>query len=255
MVGYSLKTFRKSTFHAIRKIAATIYYSFNRLYAHQEIGNLSVDYDLYWKSKRAASKLGTCNVFQKKRAKWIAERIESGSIVFDLGCGDGAVLKKISTTKDIAGVGIDDSDYALKSVKEFGFKSIKGDVSIPGVFKLVSDADHILLLEILEHISESETLLLESLHHARKSVFFSFPNTGYISYRLRMLFGRFPVQWRIHPNEHVRFWTYADLIWWLGELGLLEQSSVEVYEGVPILNRVFKGLFGAAFIVEVKIKK
>jgi len=66
------------------------------------------------------------------------------------------------------------------------------------------------------------------------------------------LFGSFPIQWRVHPGEHIRFWTYRDLKWWLKELDLYDRSEIYVYEGIPFLNKIWKSLFGAAFVVEIK---
>jgi len=42
-------------------------------------------------------------------------------------------------------------------------------------------------------------------------VLISMPNTGYCVYRLRLLAGRFPRQWVIHPSENIRFWTFTDI--------------------------------------------
>ena len=90
------------------------------------------------------------------------------------------------------------------------------------------------------------------LKKAKKGVFFSVPNSGYISYRLRLLFGSFPVQWKIHPGEHLRFWTYKDIKWWLKQLNLYHKSEIYVYEGIPFLNKIWKNLFGAGILVYIK---
>jgi hypothetical protein len=86
----------------------------------------------------------------------------------------------------------------------------------------------------------------------KKSIFFSIPNTGFIAYRLRLLLGSFPVQWRIHPGEHIRFWTYRDLKWWLKELGYLQRAEIVVYEGIPGFNKIWPSLFGMGLLVKIK---
>ena len=63
------------------------------------------------------------------------------------------------------------------------------------------------------------------------------------------------MQWALHPGEHLRFWTYRDLKWWLKELGFDKQSEVYVYEGIPVLNKLWKGLFGAGFMIKIKKEK
>ena len=42
-------------------------------------------------------------------------------------------------------------------------------------------------------------------------------------HRLRYMLGRFPLQWIVNPNEHIRFWTLKDLIWWLDYLNINKQ--------------------------------
>ena len=60
------------------------------------------------------------------------------------------------------------------------------------------------------------------------------------------------MQWTLHPGEHLRFWTYRDLKWWLNELSLIDKSTVHIYEGIPLLNKLWRGLFGAGFIVKIE---
>ena len=61
-----------------------------------------------------------------------------------------------------------------------------------------------------------EEFLLELLENKSiEKVFFSIPNSGFFMHRIRYMLGRFPLQWIVNPNEHIRFWTLKDLIWWL----------------------------------------
>ena len=69
--------------------------------------------------------------------------------------------------------------------------------------------------EVFEHLDEPEESLLYFLSKTESAVVFSVPNTGYIIHRLRLLFGYFPFQWKSHPGEHLRYWTYKDMKWWL----------------------------------------
>jgi len=70
-------------------------------------------------------------------------------------------------------------------------------------------------------------------------------------YRLRLLFGKFPAQWRVHPGEHVRFWTARDLRWWLLAQGI-ENYKIFYYEGIPLLNKIVPSLFAAGFVVYIQ---
>lgn len=212
------------------------------------------NYNYYWKDKRK-SNLGYINRWQKQRADWIIDRIEKGSSILDIGCGDGAVLLYMRSKKDFNVIGTDISDLVLNFLNSKGVKTIKFNINDFDAIKRLPEVDYIMMLEVLEHMPNPEKFLKLILKKAKKGIFFSFPNSGYISYRLRLLFGAFPVQWRLHPGEHLRFWTYRDLKWWLKQLKLYDRSEIYVYEGIPILNKLCKGLFGAGFVVKVRIEE
>lgn len=210
-----------------------------------------VNYDDYWKSKRG-NNLGCINSWQRQRAEWIIERVNKESTILDIGCGDGGVLLYMKKKKDINVIGVDVSDVVLSFLDSKGIDVIKFDINNFEEIENLPSVDYIMLLEVLEHMPNSERFLKTIMNKVNKGVFFSFPNSGYIAYRLRLLFGSFPLQWITHPGEHLRFWTYRDLKWWLKELGFYNKSEVYVYEGIPLLNKLWKGLFGAGFIVKIK---
>ncbi len=213
--------------------------------------NQTVDYDAYWEVRRGMQ-MGRLNAYQQDRVDWIKPRIADGDSVMDLGCGDGSILKALKTDLSIDAVAVEFSQNSIQHLKEAGLKTICCDLRDKPAVDALPKADHLLLLEVLEHLPQPEDFLLKLLPKARRSVIFSFPNTGYVSYRLRLLFGRFPVQWRLHPGEHLRFWTFTDLHWWLNELKLIHQAEMGVYQGFPKLNQWWPNLFGAAMICQIK---
>jgi methionine biosynthesis protein MetW len=237
---------------AIKHHLAWLLRLYRSLFAYPRLFLEQPDYDAYWRQKRGKN-LGICNPYQQARAEWIVQNVEAGASVLDLGCGDGAVLLHMLRFKRLEVTGADVSSHALDFLARQGVTTIKAQFEDPHVLQSMPEVDHILMLEVLEHIQNSENLLKAAIRKARRSVFVSFPNTGYYVYRLRLLLGRFPVQWRVHPGEHLRYWTLRDLKWWLNELGHGAKARIHVYEGVPVLNRVFPGLFGAAFIFELKV--
>lgn len=212
----------------------------------------STDYDEYWQAKRKGDAMGSISEFQRARARWILPRISEGARVLDCGCGDGAVLFWLAAHKTMVPMGADISAYSVDFLRSRGVEASKVDMGDPDCLEALPEADHIILFEVLEHMQNPELFLRAAVAKARRSVFFSVPNTGYFPYRLRLLMGRFPVQWRLHPGEHLRFWTFRDLRWWLGQLGFAERAEADVYKGVPLLNRAFKNLFGMGIVGEIR---
>ncbi|MHB1330560.1 MAG: class I SAM-dependent methyltransferase [Minisyncoccota bacterium] len=210
----------------------------------------TVDYDYYWekRGRRGVSKLSS---WQKQRADQVIKLVSRGDVVLDIGCGDGAVLKYINDKTDTKGIGADMSDAVLGAARKLGIDTRKVDIRDLKSIDSLPEVDFIIGFEILEHLPEPETLVLSLHKKARKGLLFSFPNTGYYAHRLRLLFGRFPLQWVVHPSEHLRFWTVADAKHWLSSLGL-SLDRVILYEGLPTLNKIIPSLFAQGIIVYIK---
>lgn len=223
---------------------------YNRLFGYPQLSLRQSDYDDYWQDK-CGDNLGLANCFQSDRARWIADRVNEGESVLDVGCGDGAVLLQIKRHKKIRALGADLSEVALQFLSGKGVETIRLDLTEPNNITELPVADYVLLLEVLEHLPDPELLLELIFDKADKGLFFSFPNSGYLMHRLRFLFGRFPVQWRLHPGEHLRFWTYRDLLWWIRELGYDGKCEVDTYQGIPLLNRLWPSVFAEALIVKI----
>jgi methionine biosynthesis protein MetW len=208
-----------------------------------------VSYDEYW----AHRDTGPLNVFQKARADFLLKHLHDGSSVLDVGCGDGRILSYLKLHQPSLRVsGIDASPKALAVARERGLDVHHGDVRDTISLGRAS-ADYILLLEVLEHMTDSEGLLAWAVAHAKRQVICSVPNTGFIVHRFRLLAGRFPLQWKAHPGEHVRFWTVRDMRWWLNSLGY--HFTIHMYEGVPILNRLWPALFAAGMVITISVRE
>jgi methionine biosynthesis protein MetW len=222
------------------------------LVAHTpDIKESSPDYDAYWRDKRGHGTMGEPGIFQFHRARWILPRIDEGDSVAEFGCGDAATLLWLKQRKKIEAIGIDVSDYALDFAKSRGIRTHRVDAKSAD-WDSLPEADTYLLLEVLEHMPDPEVVLAKVLSKARKKVIISIPNTGYFPYRIRLLFGRFPVQWKLHPAEHLRFWTIRDFRWWLAQLRLSGKSEVHGYKGIPVLNRLLPNAFAMGIICEVR---
>jgi 2-polyprenyl-3-methyl-5-hydroxy-6-metoxy-1,4-benzoquinol methylase len=214
----------------------------------------SLDYDKYWEYKRG-SEIGVLSDWQKERADFVAFLLKETSVksLGDVGCGEGSILKYLQEKLSIQEtIGYDSSILALEKAQAIGVTTIvQKDVQSPEDLTDIQEVDYYIAFEILEHISESERVLDVLYKKSNHGVFFSFPNSGFFTYRLRLLFGKFPKQWTLFPNEHIRFWTDADVRYWLRALGYTNYVIFH-YQGVPGLNRLLPALFAAGIVVFLK---
>jgi len=222
------------------------------LYPQEHIQD-TVDYEIYWDSRK--NTMGGLNSWQEKRASIVSDLIRSAEkpvSIVDIGCGDGAIINYLKKKNNIRkAVGVDVSQKILEVAKQFDIETFQIDFRDIKNLKDIPGADFVLLLEVLEHLPNSEELLRFCFDKANNGVFFSFPNSGYFLFRLRLLFGKFPLQWGVHPGEHLRFWTNRDVKWWLKALGY-KDYTIFCYEGIPVLNKIFPSLFSAGILVFVK---
>jgi len=227
-----------------------------RLLRHTpEIRTRTGNSDSYWLTRKGGKFDSRLNSYQQFRADWILEHIQEGATVLDVASGEGKILSYLTSRKKLKAIPTENSHLCIEHLKSLGFSPEYMDLSDPSFDENIGIFDHIILCEILEHLPNPEMVLTKFVEKSKISVFFSVPNTGYFPYRLRLLFGRFPMQWRSHPSEHLRFWTLADMKWWLQQLKLDNKTTITLYEGVPLLNKVFPSLFAAAMILKIDTKE
>jgi methionine biosynthesis protein MetW len=168
-----------------------------------------------------------------------SEFIDHGSSVLDIGCGDGLLLEYLKDQKNAQVYGIDLSEEAVRLAKERNIETTVGDILQIEIERVY---DYIILSEVLEHLNDPEIVIAKLKGKFRKSLLISIPNIGYYKHRLRLLFGHFPLQWKYHPSEHLRFWTVADFRLWLRQFRL-EVAAISVSNGVPVFRQLMPNLF------------
>jgi methionine biosynthesis protein MetW len=181
----------------LRKIASAT----KRIFASPvpQLGEL--DYDAYWANRPVDD--------VHPRMPLIAKLVPPESRVVDIGCGDGTLLLELARTRGTDGFGVDISTYAVEHARKRGVECDVADVTDPR-FEIRPGTQVVIISEVLEHIADPEAVLVRLREAGIRHVIVTVPNTGYLEHRVRLLFGRFPVQWLLHPGEHVRFWTVAD---------------------------------------------
>lgn len=218
----------KAITYILREVKGTVRYVF----AWQEPSLDTMEYNQYWQTRGHHTMQPRYSIF--------SEMIDYGSSVLDLGCGDGLLLQYLRDGKSAQVHGIDISEEAVRLASERNVEITVGDIleiDIEGVY------DYIIVSEVLEHLADPEALIAKSKGKFCKALLISIPNIGYYKHRLRLLLGRFPVQWAWHPSEHLRFWTVVDFRLWLRQFDL-DKAAVFASNGVPVLRDLLPNLFG-----------
>lgn len=227
-------------------------------YPTSELLDVAVfNYDTYWDERQKSTALPSLSDWQRARADIFSGFAKSarGKSIVDVGCGNGSVLLYLQKALGFSEVlGYEHSARMLTEARNSGLAVIDVDLAQLEELPRLKKADYYLLFEVLEHIPHAERLLKVAFDRASQGVCFSIPNTGYVSHRLRLVLGKFPLQWAVHPGEHVRFWTYRDLQWWLQAQDYSGYSIIPYRtkaRGIPILYKLWPSLFSSGFVVYI----
>ena len=138
----------------------------------------------------------------------IAQWIEPGSRVLDLGCGDGTLLAALRDERQVVGAGVEIDDERVIACVRRGVNVIQQNLE--GGLALFDDKqfDTVVLSQTLQSMHRTEHILREMTRVAHEGIV-SFPNFGYWRYGLTILSGTMPVsgqmpyQWYNTPNIHL----------------------------------------------------
>ena len=144
----------------------------------------------------------------------IARLVPQGSRVLDLGCGDGALLDYLQSTRGCTGYGVEIADANVQACVKRGVNVIQ--LNLDEGLALFGDEsfDVVLQIDTLQHLRNAEVMLRETARVGKIGVV-AFPNFAHWPNRMSILKGRMPVTKRLpyewYDTPNIRVGTHADL--------------------------------------------
>lgn len=146
----------------------------------------------------------------------VADMVEKGSRVLDIGCGDGQLLRLLIDRRGVDGRGLELSQSGVNQCVAKGLSVIQGDADSDLAAYPDDGFDYVILSQTLQATRHPRDVLEHLLRIGRRAIV-SFPNFGYWKIRAQLAFtGRMPVtrnlsySWYDTPNIH--FCTLRDFV-------------------------------------------
>ncbi len=162
----------------------------------------------------------------------IADMIESGSRVLDVGCGDGALLEYLVHFKQVDGRGVEISQAGVNACVARGLSVVQGNADTDLKDYPADAFDHIVLSQTLQATHQPRAVLEHLVRIGRRAIV-SFPNFGHWRVRWHLAaMGKMPetdlLPARWYDTENIHFCTIADFT------ALCRELDVEVERAIAI---------------------
>lgn len=139
----------------------------------------------------------------------IADMIEPGSRVLDVGCGDGTLLYYLANRKSVDARGMELGQDGVNSCVARGLSVVQGDADKDLVDYPDNSFDTVILSQTLQENVQPHEVIRQMLRIGKNAIV-SFPNFAHWRVRFQLLFlGKMPVTgalrnpWYETPNIHL----------------------------------------------------
>lgn len=146
----------------------------------------------------------------------IADMVERGSRVLDVGCGEGELLHLLAESRGVDARGMELSQRGVNDCVAKGLSVIQGDADTDLIDYPDDAFDYVILSQTIQATRQPRKVLEHMLRVGQRAIV-SFPNFGHWRIRTQLAFkGRMPVTenlsyaWYDTPNIH--FCTIRDFV-------------------------------------------
>lgn len=179
----------------------------------------------------------------------IADMVEPGSRVLDIGCSDGALLEYLARERSVTARGMELSQKNVNASVARGLSVIQGDADTDLAEYPAGAFDYAILSLTLQATRDPRRVVEQMVRIGRHAIV-SFPNFGHWQVRLQLLLkGRMPVTdaltepWYETPNIHLC--TVRDFIDLCGDCG------IEIEEALVLNGRAHRASLNTPYLANL----